>query len=579
MKRLFRIIILAFSILLLTGIGISISLDSLSVTWAYSRNEKEIQLLRQQNEGRLAEEYKIIPTTDQAVVFTFAGIANDEALDDVLNRLDKIQVHATFFVFEKEAKLYTPAVQRILAAGHEIGIAIRPTKDADFFKVSNEIIRTMDFFKNRFDYEAKFIKQPWGQISDATKEAVSALGYTLIGQSVNVVQGKHKDYSNTDDVMKEIFGKYVYSLGRGQIVHFRMDYYSRSLLVGEMIEVIKKQKIDNIAYDFYDDNPRENIKNDSAYLIKSVGAVFDNLAKRYSYPVDDSLIPTLLKPTYRSFSLDNNNFKQEMMKRYIGAPHVDEADRTIGFNKREQRRLDQSGLIHQNENAIFLTFDDWGNDSAINKLMYVLRKHQVVGTFFVITRNVNNNPNLLRSLAEQGHDIASHSEAHKPMAVRNENNKYVSIQNFEEYYEDVGTAYQKLANIVGDVEVDGKYSLTRYFRPPTLAISKEGMQAIYLNGYEYIVSGSCSTEDYAATSVSQVVNNMQRGIYDRKTGIQKGAILVMHMSDTAAYTARALDLLLTANEQRADSDPLKFKVGRLADYLKDGYSQTRDTSQ
>ena len=31
--------------------------------------------------------------------------------------------------------------------------------------------------------------------------------------------------------------------------------------------------------------------------------------------------------------------------------------------------------------------------------------------------------------------------------------------------------------------------------------------------------------------------------------------------------------MLTANEAKADSDPSKFKVGRLSDYLIEGYSQ------
>ena len=47
----------------------------------------------------------------------------------------------------------------------------------------------------------------------------------------------------------------------------------------------------------------------------------------------------------------------------------------------------------------------------------------------------------------------------------------------------------------------------------------------------------------------------------------------MHMSDTANYTPRALDIMLTENENRADNDPKKFKVGHLSDYLKDDYSQ------
>ena len=47
----------------------------------------------------------------------------------------------------------------------------------------------------------------------------------------------------------------------------------------------------------------------------------------------------------------------------------------------------------------------------------------------------------------------------------------------------------------------------------------------------------------------------------------------MHMSSTAGYTPRALDIMLTANEKRKDDDPRKFKIGRLSDYLVDGYSQ------
>jgi len=47
----------------------------------------------------------------------------------------------------------------------------------------------------------------------------------------------------------------------------------------------------------------------------------------------------------------------------------------------------------------------------------------------------------------------------------------------------------------------------------------------------------------------------------------------MHMSDAAPLTPVALDLLLTSNSSKADTDPSKFKVGRLSDYLVEGYSQ------
>ena len=43
------------------------------------------------------------------------------------------------------------------------------------------------------------------------------------------------------------------------------------------------------------------------------------------------------------------------------------------------------------------------------------------------------------------------------------------------------------------------------------------------------------------------------------------------MSDVCAYTAAALDILLTANEGKAANDRTKFKVGKLSDYLNDNY--------
>ncbi len=106
-----------------------------------------------------------------------------------------------------------------------------------------------------------------------------------------------------------------------------------------------------------------------------------------------------------------------------------------------------------------------------------------------------------------------------------------------------------------------------------LAINKIGMDAVFEAGFEFIVAGSYSTEDYAAKDVTGLVNKLLTGIYNNNGEVEKGSVLVMHMSDTSPYTAVALDVLLTANAAKADSDPTKFKVGRLTDYLSEGYSQ------
>ena len=76
-----------------------------------------------------------------------------------------------------------------------------------------------------------------------------------------------------------------------------------------------------------------------------------------------------------------------------------------------------------------------------------------------------------------------------------------------------------------------------------------------------------------AKDAAELVSRIRKGIFTDKGEVIKGAILVMHMSDAAPLTPVALDLLLTANAAKADTDPSKFKVGRLSDYLIEGYSQ------
>lgn len=521
-----------------------------------------------------AQEIKVISTTEPALSYTFGGLANEAVVNDVLSRLQNLGIKATFFVAETEMKKYPGTLRRIIANGHEIGIAIRPKDGETLDETRSTIMRDRKNLQEQFGVDTSLVKQPWGAVSESTKEAVFSLGCKLIGQSFNVVQSKHKDYTSAEQVISEIFGKSVLSLARGQIIHFRMDYYTNDRLLGDLMETIKQSKVDNIAFATSYDNPANNRANTSQYTIKPVGAILANTNFIYQYPIDMAHVPAQLRQDGPGLTIDQDNFLAEASKRYIGNGDVTYEDRMLGFSKMDTRRLDTGGLVHTADNIIFLTFDDWGTDGAINKILYVLRKHNAVGNFFILTNNVMNNPNLLRTIAMEGHDIGSHSDKHKPMVVRDpKTGKQVPTQDKEEYTKELATAFQKLREVTGDVSIKGKPALTRFFRPPTLAISKMGMEALFETGYEYIISGSCSTYDYKAENVPQLVRTMKDGIYTKNGEVKKGAVLVMHMGDGVVYTPMALDILLTANEAKADSDPSKFKVGRLSDYLTGGYSQ------
>ena len=541
--------------------------DAFSAKVAYAA---DYEALRKKNNGVLAEEQKMLLTTEPAVAFCFAGFGNPQSTTAVLDRMKKLGIHGTFFVGARDIRNHPQTMQRILADGHELAIAVYAKKAGNFVTVCKDIEDAQTLLRTQYGINTNIVKQPWGKIDDYTREAVSAMGCQLISQNVNVVQSRHKDYKTANEVLLELFGKFVYSVGRGWIINFRMDYYTNLLLCADVMQLLKEKKIDNIAYWSFEDDPKRSAHNDSAYSVKSVGSILAN--KRYTYKLPAEAIPQQLQPGYNS--VEDLSLQEYIRERYIGNGTVNIDSNTLGFSQAALRQMDTTGVLHTNRPVIFFGFDDWGTDAPINQLLYVLRKHQVKGTFFILTHNVKNNPNLLRAIAVEGHDIACHTASHKPMALVSKHERMYTVQSKQDLLEDYRKAYAELARITGDVCVDGSYSLTRIFRPPTLTISKDGFEALKANGYEYIVSGSTSTHDYEAENLYEMLDNTRKGFY--KDGkVINGAIFVMHMSDTSKYTARALDILLTLNEKKSDNDPTKFVVGRLSDYLVDGYDQSK----
>lgn len=547
----------------------------------YTAEDKaRYEALREKNEGRLAPKERFLTTTAQKVVLTFGGLTRKESVEDILDHLDRMGVKATFFVTELELRKYTDTVREIAARGHELGLGLRTGTDGDFYETCAQIERLQKNMQRLLGVRPVIARQVFGTEIPTVNEAASAMGIELLGQTVNMVQTKDKEAKKVEDISDHLFGKFILAMGRGQIIYGRLDFLDNPTLTGDLLEWIKKNKVDSATYATLLDSPEANAENDSAYSMGAVREVLGDEVHRWTYPVPEEKALFSLRGEEKRKPRTDRLFRHEFAKRYIGAPTVTDTDRIRGFSEAEMEQMDHTGIVKDvRDNTIFLTFDDWGTDASINHLLYVLRKHHVKGTFFIITWNVKNNPNLLRAIAEDGHDIASHTNRHRPMVWQTANyGGNMTPMTEEEYAEDVRLSYEELQKTVGDVMVDGKPVLTHYFRPPTLAISKSGIKSIMDAGFSYIVSGYESTDDYAIPSLQAMIGAISHGIYDEKGNVRKGSILIMHMTDKAQYTAEALDYILTVNDARDDNDPKKFKTGRLSDHLKEGYDQSRETT-
>lgn len=535
-------------------------------------DQARYESLRQANQGQQAPKERFITTTAQNIIVTFGGLTKKAPVEDILNRLDAYRTKATFFVTELELQRYGSTVREIVNRGHELGLGLRTGENGTYLDTCAQIDRLQKRMLKDYGVKPVIARQVFGKETPEVNEACSAMGIRLFGQTINAVQTKNKEAVNAEDIFSGMFGKSIRSMGRGQIIYMRLDFLTHPMLTGQVLDLIKRNKIDNNAYRTFGDSPELNVANDSAYHLASIGQVLADPSKLWTYPVSTDVLPYSLRPGIVTVNDADKNLDRDMKKYYIGSPLVNDLDRVKGFNNAQRRQLDQEGVIKTvADNTIFFTFDDWSTDYSLNHLLYVLRKHHVPGNFFIITWNVKNNPNLLRAIAEDGHVIGSHTNRHSPMV---DQGGYMKSMDKEDYAADVKQSYEELAKTIGDVTYQGQPVLTRYMRPPTLAISKQGIKSIFDAGFTYIVSGSESVDDYNAGSMQAVVGAIQHGIYDAKGNVRRGSILVMHMTDAAKYTAEALDIILTENEKRADDDPKKFKVGRLSDYLIDGYDQS-----
>ncbi len=73
--------------------------------------------------------------------------------------------------------------------------------------------------------------------------------------------------------------------------------------------------------------------------------------------------------------------------------------------------------VENSENKVSITFDcAWGADD-IPVILNILKEKNVKATFFLVGEWVRRNPEETKMIAEQGHDVANHSENHFKMSA------------------------------------------------------------------------------------------------------------------------------------------------------------------
>ncbi len=187
----------------------------------------------------------------------------------------------------------------------------------------------------------------------------------------------------------------------------------------------------------------------------------------------------------------------------LGSGSPSNFDSPSNFVPDIENRISKYDTSNRPGTQVALTFDDGPVEGTTPKLLDILRQHQVPATFFVLGKNAIKNPELMKRIRDDGHEIGNHTWDH-------------STAWYLKADEQIGRSNQA----IGETG-----SLPRFFRPPYGAMgnsnkwlagkiaSKWSMETIYW---------SVDPQEFRkSASDDEVIRDVVSNIHD-------GAVVLMH---------------------------------------------------
>jgi Predicted xylanase/chitin deacetylase len=175
--------------------------------------------------------------------------------------------------------------------------------------------------------------------------------------------------------------------------------------------------------------------------------------------------------------------------------------------------------------VIFLTFDDGPSKKYTPEVLDILQKYNIHATFFVIGKNAENYPEIIKREAEEGHSLGNHSYTHVYKDIYSSKESFVA---------EVEKTNQVLKSILGN---DHSFRLFRFpggsfgsDRQPMRDIIKE-------NGYQYVDWNALSGDAGGENTVEGCINSA------KKTASGKDKIILL-MHDFKKVTLQSLPAII-----------------------------------
>ncbi|QDS36147.1 polysaccharide deacetylase family protein [Brevibacillus brevis] len=454
--KLCKRIVLLMTVVLVSGCSMFASKDE---STEHQKTEKKQKITRYT--GEKSKVLSQVYTGRKELALTFNGMGDDKMMKSLLEQLDTHKIKATFFLPGMRVAEEPNIAKDILAHGHEI--QNNTLNQLDISKLSyeqiyREIQLSNEVIKRETGISPRYVRTKSGDVTDDVRLAAAQLGMeAVVSYNINP---KDRDLQKDAKTIGDYITRYM---SRGSIISLNTDINPEVI---PAIPLIAKAAAD-IGYQFV-----------------PLSEMVKNGGERKPLEQIPGFDAAKLNPQFE-------NAKYELVYQ-----------------------------VDTNEKQIALTFDDWGSDKTVTKLLDILAEHDVKATFFLRAKGVENNPNLARAMVEGGHDVANHSYNHP----------VITTLTTEELQKDVVKAHQVITEAIQQQPV-------MLFRPPTGVVDDHTAKVIAATGYKVIALYDVTTLDWDKKNSAQDIVN---GVMSKT---KNGSVILLHMLDDI-HTIEALPIVL-----------------------------------
>ena len=192
---------------------------------------------------------------------------------------------------------------------------------------------------------------------------------------------------------------------------------------------------------------------------------------------------------------------------------------------KELAEYDAYYVADTQEKKIYVTFDCGYELGYTEAILDALKKHNVKATFFVVGHYLEESPELVKRMVEEGHIVANHSYNHPDMTTLSD----------EELIKELQTNADKYKEVTGE-------EMINYYRPPQGKYTLENLKKMQELGYHSFF-WSLAYMDWDAKK-----QPTHEEAFDKLLSrIHPGAIVLLH--NTSRTNGEIMDDLLTKWEE------------------------------